>query len=60
MSTGARYEIAIDGTTRTYRDREGIAQQAATHLKQINPNAEITLRDLRTGTVTMIKSPQAT
>ena len=56
---GARYEIAIDGTTRTYRDREDIAHEAATRLKQINPNSEITLRDVQTGTVTMIKHPTA-
>ena len=37
---GARYEIAIDGTTRTYLDREDIAQQAAARLKQINPNSK--------------------
>ncbi len=24
--SGARYEIAIDGTTRTYRDREELAR----------------------------------
>ena len=38
MTSGARYEIAIDGTTRTY-DREGIAREAATHLKRKNPPA---------------------
>jgi hypothetical protein len=30
MNTGARYEIAIDGTTRTYRDRKNMAIEAAT------------------------------
>jgi hypothetical protein len=49
MASGARYETAIDGTTRTYRDREDIAREAATHLKRINPNSEITVRDLWTG-----------
>jgi len=57
---GARYEIAIDGTTRTYRDRGDIAQQAATRFKTLNPNSEITLRDLQTGTVTVIKHPSST
>ena len=28
-ATGARYEIAIDGTPRTYRDREDLAREAA-------------------------------
>jgi hypothetical protein len=32
-TTGARYEIAIDGATRTYRDRKDMAIEAATHLK---------------------------
>jgi hypothetical protein len=57
---GARYEIAIDGTTRTYLDREDIAQQAAARLKQINPNSKITLRDLQTGTVTVVTVLSAT
>jgi hypothetical protein len=57
--SGARYEIAIDGTTRTYRDQEDIAQEAANHLKRINPNCEVTLRDLQTGTVTAIKHPSS-
>jgi hypothetical protein len=54
---GARYEIAIDGTTRTYRDREALAREAAAYLKKLNPNSEITLRDLQTSTVTVIKNP---
>jgi hypothetical protein len=33
MTAGARYEIAIDGTPRTYRDREDHAREAATLLK---------------------------
>jgi hypothetical protein len=57
--SGARYEIAIDGTTRTYRDQEELAREAATYLKKLNPNSEITLRDLQTGTVTMIKHPSS-
>jgi len=36
MKTGARYEIAIDGTTRTYRDRKELAIEAATLLKTTN------------------------
>jgi hypothetical protein len=37
MMSGARYEIAIDGTTRTYRDHEGLAREAASYLKKLNP-----------------------
>jgi hypothetical protein len=53
--TGARYEIAIDGTTRTHR--EDLAREAATVLKTRQPIAEITVRDLQTGTVVVIKHP---
>jgi hypothetical protein len=56
-NNGARYEIAIDGTTRTHRDQEELAREAASYLKKLNPNSEITLRDLQTGTVTVIKHP---
>jgi hypothetical protein len=37
MNTGAPYEIAIDGTTRTYRDRKDMAIEAATQLKAKSP-----------------------
>jgi hypothetical protein len=57
-NTGARYEIAIDGTPRTYRDSIEGAWAAATNLKTKQPNAEITVRDLQTGTVTTVKHPQ--
>jgi hypothetical protein len=59
LMSGARYEIAIDGTPRTYRDREDLAREAATHLKTKQPNAEITVRDLQTGMVTTIKHPSS-
>jgi hypothetical protein len=56
---GARYEIAIDGTPRSYRDREDLAREAALLLKTKQPNAEITLRDRQTGAVTVIRHPSA-
>jgi hypothetical protein len=56
---GARYEIA-DGTPRTYRDREELARAAATLLKALQPHAEITIRDLWTGKVTVIGNPSGT
>jgi hypothetical protein len=55
LMSGARYEIAIDGTARTHRDREDYALEAATFLKSKQPNAEITVRDLQAGTVTAIE-----
>jgi hypothetical protein len=57
MIAGARYEIAIDGTPRTYRDSIEGAWAAATNLKTKQPNAKITVRDLQTGTVTQIEHP---
>jgi len=45
-NTGARWEITIDGTTRTYRDIKELAIEGAKYLKQINPNSEVVVRDL--------------
>ena len=55
VASGERYEIAIDGTPRTYRDTIEGAWAAATNLKTKLPHAEITVRDLQAGTVTVIK-----
>jgi hypothetical protein len=57
MASSARYEIAIDGTPRTYRYREDFAREAASFLKKQQPNAKITVRDLQTGTMTEIAHP---
>jgi len=40
-----RFEIAINGTPRSYRDREELAIEAATWLKTKNPNSQVTVRD---------------
>lgn len=56
-TNGSRYEIAIDGTPRTYRDREDLARAAAILLKTNQPNAEITVRNLQTDTMTKIERP---
>jgi len=58
-STGARFEIAIDGTTRTYRDLRELAIEAATRLKTKSPHAEVTVRDLETGKSASVKHPFA-
>jgi hypothetical protein len=55
--TGARFEIAIDGTPRSYRDRKELAIEAATFLKTKNVHAEVTVRDLENGEVTTVKHP---
>jgi hypothetical protein len=56
---GARYEIAIDGTPRTYRDREELAHAAATLLKANLPHSEVTVRDRLFGKMTVIKHPSS-
>ena len=47
--TGAQFEISIDGTPRTYRDRKDFAMEAAQNLKSRNPNSVVRLKDLKTG-----------
>jgi hypothetical protein len=56
-NTGARFEIAIDGTPRSYRDRKELAIAAATLLKTKNVHAAVTVRDLESGEVTVVKHP---
>jgi hypothetical protein len=56
-SVGARCEIAIDGTPRTYRDRRELAIEAATWLKTRNPNANVTVRDLETRETIRVEHP---
>ena len=57
VNTGARYEIAINGTPRTYRDCKELAIEAATLLKTKNVHSEVTVRDLETGKTTSVKHP---
>jgi hypothetical protein len=52
--TGAQFEIRIDGTPRTYRDRKDMAIEAAEFLKARNPQSAVEVKDLRSGTVTVI------
>ena len=47
--SGARYEIAIDGTPHSYRDIKSLAIESAQYLKRQHPNADIADRDLTTG-----------
>ena len=56
-NTGARYEITIDGTTRSHRDRKDMALEAAKFLKTKNVHSEVTVRDLETGETTSVKHP---
>ena len=52
--TGAQFEIRIDGTPRTYRDRKDYAMEAARLLKSKNPHSIVEVRDLRSGDVTAL------
>lgn len=60
MNTGARYEIVIDGTLRTYRDIEKLTLEAATYLKTKRPHSVITVRDTESGKTTTVKHPVET
>jgi hypothetical protein len=39
--TGAQFEIRIDGTPRTYRDRKDYALEAARIIKSNNPHSMV-------------------
>jgi hypothetical protein len=52
---GAQFEISIDGTPRTYRDRKAFAIEAAEYLKRKRPNSVIVVKDLQSGEATTIK-----
>jgi hypothetical protein len=50
--TGAQFEIRIDGTPRTYRDRNDYAMEAARRLKRNSPRSMVEVKDLQSGDVT--------
>jgi hypothetical protein len=52
--TGAQFEIRIDGTPRTYRDRKDYAMEAARLLKSKNPHSMVEVKDLKSGDVTAV------
>ena len=52
--TGAQFEIRIDGTARTYRDRKDYAMEAARLLKSKIPHSMVEVRDLKSGDVTAV------
>jgi hypothetical protein len=52
MITGAHFEIRIDRTPRTYRDRKDFAMEAASSLKSRNPHSVVEVKDLKSGEVT--------
>jgi hypothetical protein len=48
---GAQFEILVDGTPRSYRDRKDIAIASAEFLKHRNPHSEVKVRDMQSGEV---------
>ena len=53
---GARYEIFVDGKSRTMRDTKAVAIDAGEYLKSKNPNVEVAVRDLVGGETIVIKN----
>jgi hypothetical protein len=56
MKPGARYEITVDGKSRTMRDTKAVAIEAGEFLKSKNPNVEVAIVALVAGEKTIIKS----
>jgi hypothetical protein len=52
---GACFEIRVDGKTRSHRDRIETAIEAGRYLKQMQPQTEIMVRDVRDNSVTVIE-----
>jgi hypothetical protein len=52
---GAQFEILIDGTPRTYRDRKELAIDAAEYLKRKHPNSAVMVKDLQSGEATAVE-----
>jgi hypothetical protein len=54
MIIGAQFEIRIDHTPRSYRDRKDFAMEAASFLKSRNPLSDVEVRDRKSGEVTAV------
>jgi hypothetical protein len=52
---GACFEIRVNGKTRSHRDRKETAIEAGRYLKQMQPQSEIMVRDVRDNSVTVIE-----
>jgi hypothetical protein len=50
---GAQFEISVDGKPRSYRDTKATAIEGAEYLKQRHSHSEVTVKDLKSGEVTM-------
>ena len=47
MNLGAQFEISVDGTMRSHRDRQDYAIEAGGLLKQRHPQRQVVVRDGR-------------
>jgi hypothetical protein len=52
-AAGAQFEVSIDGTPRSYRDRKDLAIAAAEYLKHRFPNCDVVVKHLPSGEVTV-------
>ena len=52
---GAQFEISIDSTPRTYRDRKPLASEAAGHLKRKHARSAVVVKDLQSGETTAVE-----
>jgi hypothetical protein len=50
-TSGAHFEIKVDGVVRTHRDERDTAIEAARYLQQRQSGAKIVVTDLRDGSV---------
>ena len=51
---GACFEIKVDGKSRTYRHLKETAIEAGKYLKQMQPQSEVSIRDVRDNSITVI------
>jgi hypothetical protein len=52
---GVCFEIRVDGKMRSCRDRKEIAIEAGEYLKQLHPQREVTVRDVRDNSILVIE-----
>ena len=57
VSSNAEYQIVVNGSPRDFKVREKFARATAAIIKRKHPDAEVMLRDLETGEVTVIDQP---
>jgi hypothetical protein len=53
-STGSGFDILVDGKPRTFRDVRQTAIEAGIVFKRERPQSEVTVRDVRNNSITLI------